>query len=57
MNPENGVGVGEFEQFDGRAVFNYKRDTDAVRWASDYPQLRHEALYPLQPMYSSRILA
>ena len=27
------VGVGEFEQFDGRAVFNYKRDTDAVRWA------------------------
>jgi hypothetical protein len=57
MNPENGVGVGEFEQFDGRAVFNYKRDTDAVRWASDYPQLRHEALYPLQPMYCSRILA
>ena len=27
------VGVGEFEQFDGRAVFNYKRDTDAVGWA------------------------
>jgi len=27
------VGVGEFEQFDGRAVFNYERDTDAVRWA------------------------
>jgi hypothetical protein len=27
------VGVGEFEQFDGRAVFNYERDTDAVGWA------------------------
>jgi beta-xylosidase len=27
------VGVGEFEQFDGRTVFNYKRDADAVGWA------------------------
>ena len=27
------VGVGEFEQFDGRAVFDYERNTDAVRWA------------------------
>ena len=27
------VGVGEFEQFDGRAVFDYKRDPDAVGWA------------------------
>ena len=27
------VGVGEFEQFDGRAVFNYERDADAVGWA------------------------
>jgi hypothetical protein len=24
------VGVGEFEQFDGRAVFDYERDADAV---------------------------
>jgi len=27
------VGVGEFEQFDGRAVFDDKRDADAVGWA------------------------
>jgi hypothetical protein len=27
------VGVGEFEQFDGRAVFAYERDADAVGWA------------------------
>src|ERR1019366_9142487 len=27
------IGVGEFEQFDGRAVFDYKRDADAVGWA------------------------
>ena len=27
------VRVGEFEQFDGRAVFDYERDPDAVRWA------------------------
>jgi hypothetical protein len=27
------VGVGEFEQFDGRAVFDYKRDADALGWA------------------------
>jgi hypothetical protein len=27
------VGVGEFEQFDGRAVFDYERDADAVGWA------------------------
>ena len=26
------VGVGEFEQFDGRAVFDYERDADAVGW-------------------------
>ena len=27
------VGVGEFEQFDGSAVFDYERDADAVGWA------------------------
>ena len=27
------VGVGEFEQFDGRAVFDYECDADAVGWA------------------------
>jgi hypothetical protein len=27
------VGVGKFEQFDGRAVFDYERDADAVGWA------------------------
>ena len=27
------VGVGEFEQFDGRAVLDYERDADAVGWA------------------------
>src|SRR6202042_1557552 len=27
------VGVGEFEQFDGRAVFDYERDADTVGWA------------------------
>ena len=27
------VGVGEFEQFDGRAVFDYERDADAFGWA------------------------
>jgi hypothetical protein len=27
------VGVGEFEQFDGRAVFDYERDADALGWA------------------------
>jgi hypothetical protein len=27
------VGVSEFEQFDGRAVFDYERDADAVGWA------------------------
>src|ERR1700688_4296148 len=27
------VGVGEFEQFDGRAVFDYERDADSVGWA------------------------
>jgi hypothetical protein len=27
------LGVGEFEQFDGRAVFDYERDADAVGWA------------------------
>jgi hypothetical protein len=27
------VGVGEFKQFDGRAVFDYERDADAVGWA------------------------
>jgi hypothetical protein len=27
------VGVGEFEQFDRRAVFDYERDADAVGWA------------------------
>jgi len=27
------VRVGEFEQFDGRAVFDYERDADAVGWA------------------------
>ena len=27
------VGVGEFEQFDGRAVFDDERDADAVGWA------------------------
>jgi hypothetical protein len=27
------IGVGEFEQFDGRAVFDYERDADAVGWA------------------------
>ena len=27
------VGVGEFEQLDGRAVFDYKRDADAIGWA------------------------
>jgi hypothetical protein len=27
------VGVGEFEQFDGRAVFDYERDADAIGWA------------------------
>jgi hypothetical protein len=27
------VGVGEFEQFDGRAVFDYERDANAVGWA------------------------
>jgi hypothetical protein len=27
------VGIGEFEQFDGRAVFDYERDADAVGWA------------------------
>ena len=27
------VGVGEFEQFDGRAVFDYEREADAVGWA------------------------
>jgi hypothetical protein len=27
------VGVGELEQFDGRAVFDYERDADAVGWA------------------------
>jgi len=27
------VGVGEFEQFDGRAVFDYEGDADAVGWA------------------------
>jgi len=27
------VGVGEFEQFDGRSVFDYERDADAVGWA------------------------
>ncbi len=26
-------GVGEFEQFDGRAVFDDERDADTVRWA------------------------
>ena len=26
------VGVGEFEQFDGRAVFDYERDADAFGW-------------------------
>jgi len=26
------VGVGEFEQFDGRAAFNDERDADAVGW-------------------------
>ena len=27
------VGVGEFEQLDGRAVFDDERDADAVGWA------------------------
>lgn len=27
------IGVGEFEQFDGCAVFDYERDADAVGWA------------------------
>src|SRR5580704_14698155 len=27
------VGVGEFEQFDGRAVFDYERDAHAAGWA------------------------
>ena len=27
------VGVGEFEQFDGRAVFDDERDADTVGWA------------------------
>jgi hypothetical protein len=27
------VGVGEFEQFNGRAVFDDERDADAVGWA------------------------
>jgi hypothetical protein len=27
------VGVGEFQQFDGRAVFDYEGDADAVGWA------------------------
>ncbi len=27
------VGISEFEQFDGRAVFDYERDPDAVGWA------------------------
>jgi hypothetical protein len=27
------VGVGEFEQFDGRAAFDDERDADAVGWA------------------------
>jgi hypothetical protein len=27
------VGVGEFEQFDGRAVFDYEGDADTVGWA------------------------
>jgi hypothetical protein len=28
------VGVGEFEKFDGRAVFDYECDADAVGWAA-----------------------
>lgn len=34
-NPADGrvVGVGEFEQFDWRAVFDYRGGTDAVGWA------------------------
>ncbi len=35
------VGVGEFKQFDGRAIFDYERDADAVGWAvrrnQDFP--------------------
>src|SRR5580700_547150 len=27
------VRVGEFEQFDGRSVFDYERDPDAIGWA------------------------
>jgi hypothetical protein len=27
------VGVGEFEQFNGRAIFDYESDADAVGWA------------------------
>ncbi len=27
------VGVGEFEQFDGRAVFDYECDADPIGWA------------------------
>jgi hypothetical protein len=27
------VGVGEFEQFDGRAVFDYERYADTLGWA------------------------
>ena len=33
LEPGRVVGVGEFEQFDGRAVFDYERDADAVGWA------------------------
>jgi hypothetical protein len=32
------VGVGEFEQFDRRAVFDYERDADAVGWAVRWDQ-------------------
>ena len=33
MEAGGGVGVGEFEQFDGGAVFDDERDADAVGWA------------------------
>ena len=41
------VGVGKFEQFNGRAVFDYERNADAVRWAVrrnlDLPASKPEA--------------
>jgi len=46
--------VGEFEQFDGRAVFDDKRDADAVGWAVGRIRIRGQQARRLDPPLQTR---